>query len=167
MWFFIRFTIIPTSGSLTFENVGSRRGARSYILNGVLGEYYKINSLIFKCALKEADIALGAIMMTSSRISEMDLLFPWSASRFSLMIPVADPSGNFNALWQPFDFLTWIAIAVSFLFVPFVLYTISIVIKRYMPPNEENGQFTYFGKAIEYVGSILVSQGCICLISLN
>ena len=83
------------------------------------------------------------------------------------MIPVADPSGNFNALWQPFDLLAWIAIAVSFLFVPFVLYAISIVIKRYMPPNEENGQFAYLGKAIEYVGSILVSQGRICLISLN
>ena len=128
-------------------------------MNGVLGEYYKINSLIFKCALKEADIALGAIVMTSSRISEMDLIFPWSTSRFSLMIPVGDPSGNFNALWQPFDLPIWIAIAVSFIFVPFVLYAISIVIKRYMPPNEENDQFTYFGQSMEYVGSILLSQG--------
>ena len=123
-----------------------------------------MNIIIFKFALKEADIALGAIVMTSSRISEMDLIFPWSTSRFSLMIPVGDPSGNFNALWQPFDLLAWIAIAVSFLFVPFVLYAISIVIKRYMPPNEENDQFTYFGQSMEYVGSILLSQGRKCIL---
>ena len=123
-----------------------------------------MNIIIFKFALKEADIALGAIVMTSSRISEMDLLFPWSTSRFSLMIPVGDPSGNFNALWQPFDLPIWIAIAVSFIFVPFVLYAISIVIKRYMPPNEENDQFTYFGQSMEYVGSILLSQGRTCIL---
>ena len=123
-----------------------------------------MNIIIFKFALKEADIALGAIVMTSSRISEMDLIFPWSTSRFSLMIPVGDPSGNFNALWQPFDLPIWIAIAVSFIFVPFVLYAISIVIKRYMPPNEENDQFTYFGQSMEYVGSILLSQGRTCIL---
>jgi hypothetical protein len=100
-------------------------------------------------------------MMDSRRINEMDLIFPWSITRVFLMIPVADPSGNFNALWQPFDLLTWIAIAVSFLFVPFILYEINIVIKRYMAPNEvrTSDQFTYFGKAMEYVGGILVSQG--------
>jgi hypothetical protein len=128
-------------------------------LNGVLGEHYKINSLIFKCAFREADIALGAIVMTNSRFNEVDFIFPWSTSRFSLMIPIADPSGNFNALWQPFDLFTWIAIAVSSIVVPIFLYAISIVIKRYMSPNEGNDQFTYFGEAMEYVGSILLSQG--------
>jgi len=102
-------------------------------------------------------------MMTNSRFNEMDLIFPWSISRFSLMIPVADPSGNLNALWQPFDLLIWIAIAVSFLFVPFILYAINIVIKRYISHNEGriSDQFKYFGEAMEYVGSILLSQGLI------
>ena len=38
--------------------------------------------------------------MTSERYAEFGLIFPWTVSAFTLLIPVIDPLANIEAAWQ-------------------------------------------------------------------
>jgi hypothetical protein len=115
---------------------------------------------------QEADMIIGVVTMTSERYAEFDLIFQWTVSSFTLLIPVIDPLANVKAPWQPFEIHIWILIIASIAVVPLCLHLFSFLLRRVsiLHSTATDQFFARYEHSTEYVVAVLLSQGKGCLI---
>ncbi|EFX67399.1 hypothetical protein DAPPUDRAFT_115497 [Daphnia pulex] len=114
---------------------------------------------------KEAELYLGALVVTSERFKDADFPSPWMSSSFSILIPIPNSSTNIGALIQPMSTEVWIWICLSVPAVMASLFGLSKCIvalnKRMMhgsKPSDVNLRDSSF-QITNYVICVLLSQG--------